>query len=312
MKNVNTPKLIALAVIVCLSLSTFSCNEEKRETPTAGSLTMISSEDVFPVIDLQVNDFTRTYTDAKITHLSATTREAIVQLLNDSVKLIVTPRDFNNEEQRVVTQNEMEITKIPIAYDGVAVIVNDKNSITRISVNELKDILTGTVRNWSDKKASKMFGPIVVAMGEPNSGVYEYVKTRIAQSAEFAPVVFPCATSPEVISYVSQRSNAIGFVAVGWLSALPANVRVLEVGDPMYKSDSTKTDLEYFAPYQAHIYRNFYPLRRTISIMTHNAGRGVALGFSSFSAGAEGQKIIVKNGLVPATMPVRLVQLNQQ
>ena len=87
---------------------------------------------------------------------------------------------------------------------------------------------------------------------------------------------------------------------------------MLEVGDPEFKSDSTVTEMEYFAPHQAHIYRNYYPLSRSIYIFTHKAGRGVARGFAAFAAGVDGQKIIVKNGLVPATMPVRLVQLQQQ
>lgn len=312
MKNAKTSKFFSLVLVVIISSLFFSCQEERRESPTQGNLTMISSEDVFPVIALQVQDFMRVYPEAKITHLSSSTRDAIVQLLNDSVALIVSPRDFNAEEKQVIEKNELDVTTTKIAYDAVAVIVNSQNAMTRVTVSDLKDMVTGKITRWSELPSSGLTAPVIVAMGEPNSAVYEYVKTRIAGSANFAPVIFPCSTSAEVISLVQQRRNAVGFVAQSWLSQVPDGVRILEVGDPNFKSDSTKTEMEFFAPHQAHIYRNYYPLSRSVYVFTHNAGRGVALGFAAFSAGTEGQKIIVKNGLVPAVMPVRLVQLNQQ
>ena len=273
---------------------------------------MISSEDVFPIIDLQVKDFTRIYEQAAITHLSSSTRDAIVQLLNDSVKLIVSPRDFNDEEKRVIAQNELDVTTTKLAYDGVAVVVNSKNSLKRITVEELKEILTGKIDQWSQVPGSGFNSKIVAAMGDPNSGVYEYVKMRITGGEQFAPIVVPCSTTTEVFSVVKEHPNAVGFAAIAWLSQASSDITVLEIGDPNFKRDTTSTILEYFAPFQAYIYQNYYPLSRTIYIFTHNAGSGVALGFSSFAAGVEGQKIIVKNGLVPATMPVRLVQLTPQ
>jgi phosphate transport system substrate-binding protein len=273
---------------------------------------MISSEDVYPVIDLQVQDFTRIYTDAFITHLSSSSRDAIVQLLNDSVKVIVTAREFNDEEAKVIRDNELEVTTTRIAYDAVAVIVHHKNALTRISIDDLRKIVTGKVRRWSQVPGSSLASAIVIGIGEPNSGVHEYIKGRIAGTESFSPTLFPCTTTPEVLSFVRDHPNAIGFAPVSWLIGLSDTLKVLEVGDPEYKSDSTVTELEYFAPHQAHIYRNYYPLSRSVYLYTHKAGRSVARGFESFAAGVDGQKIIVKNGLVPATMPVRLVQLQQQ
>jgi len=309
MKNA---KSIILSLICSLAFAVSSCQEQQRESPTQGNLTIISSEDVFPVIDLQVKDFSRVYEKATITHLSSSARDAIVQLLNDSVKLIVCPRELNDEEKRVIIQNELNVTTTKIAYDAVAVIVNQKNTLEKMTVDELKNIVTGKVQRWTEVEGSGLSSAIIIAMGDPNSAVFEYLKTRLFGNEKLATTVLPCSSTREVFDVVSERPNAIGFVGISWLSDAPKNIRVLSVGDPKYQRDSTSTVLEYFPPHQAHIYRNYYPLSRTIYIYTHKAGQGVALGFSSFAAGVEGQKIIVKNGLVPATMPVRLVQLNQQ
>lgn len=308
MKIANSfiPALISLLVIAFPA-----CQQEQRESPTKGELTVITSEDVYPVIDLQIQDFMRIYKQTKILHLSSSTRDAIVQLLNDSVKLIVSPREFNNEEKKVIADNELEVTTTKIAYDGIAVIVNAKNPLAKITVEELKRILTGDVKRWSDVQGSSLTSAIVIAMGDVNSGIHEYITTRITGTSTLAPTVLPCSTTGDVISEVSSRSNAIGFAGISWLQNPSDSVRVLEIGDPSFRRDSTSSALEYFSPHQANIYRGYYPFSRSIYIYTHKAGKGVALGFTSFAAGTEGQKIIVKNGLVPATMPVRLVQLNQ-
>ncbi|MCL5020211.1 MAG: phosphate ABC transporter substrate-binding protein, PhoT family, partial [Bacteroidetes bacterium] len=67
-----------------------------------------------------------------------------------------------------------------------------------------------------------------------------------------------------------------------------------------------------YYPYQAHIYRHYYPLTRPIYFLTRNLDDGLGAGFLTFVVSASGQQIFVNNGLVPATMPVRLIQLNNQ
>jgi phosphate transport system substrate-binding protein len=270
---------------------------------------MISSEDIFPVIDKEVKEFELMYEQAHITHLQSTTRDAIVQLLNDSVKLITSPRQLNDEENEVIKKYKLEVDTFKIAYDAVLVLVNEKNSLTRFTVEELRGILLGKVTKWRELGEKNNVGRIVVALGEPNTGMYEYIKKRIAGSQPLADVVVPCTTTIDVIAYVSGHSNAIGFVSQGWISKTPPKTRIADIGDPAYRRDSTSTTLEYFPPLQAHVYRNYYPLRRTLYIFSRNVGTGVGIGFAAFVTGAQGQKLFLKNGLVPATMPVRLVQL---
>jgi phosphate transport system substrate-binding protein len=287
------------------------CQDSARDLPTRGKLTMISSEDIFPVIDKEVKEFEQMYEQVHVTHVQSTTRDAIVQLLNDSVKVVTTPRQFNDEEKGIIKKYKLEVDTFKIAYDAAVVLVNEKNSRTRIKVEELRNILLGKVKTWREL-GDKSVGPVVVALGEPNSGMYEYIKNRITDSQPFADVVVPCSTTTDVIAYVAGHSNAIGFAGSGWISSTPPKTRIVDIGDPEYKRDSISTTLEYFPPLQAHVYRNYYPLRRTLYLFSKNVGTGVGIGFTAFVLGAQGQKLFLKNGLVPATMPVRLIQLQSQ
>jgi len=273
---------------------------------------MISSEDIYPAIDSEVKEFESLYEKVHITHLQSTTRDAVVQLLNDSVKIITSPRPLNDEEKGVIKKYKLEVDTFKIAYDAALVLVNDKNSLTRITVDELREIMLGKLTAWRELGETKVGGKIVVALGGPNSGMYEYVLQRVTGLQPFANVVYPCSTTTHAISFIAEHSNAIGFVSQGWVSETPAKTRILAIGDPAFRRDSTSTTLEYFPPLQAHVYRDYYPLRRTLYIFSKDAGTGVGVGFTAFVTGAQGQKLFLKNGLVPATMPVRLIQLQSQ
>jgi len=172
--------------------------------------------------------------------------------------------------------------------------------------------LLGKVKTWRAVGEKKIAGRIVVALGGANSGMYEFVKRRITNFQPFADVVYPCSTTTQVISFIAAHNNAIGFVSQSWVTSTPAKTRILDIGDPNFTRDSTSTTLEYFPPLQAHVYRGYYPLTRTLYLFSRNAGNGVGIGLTAFMTGVEGQKLFKENGLVPATMPVRLVQPEDQ
>ena len=130
--------------IILSSVLLFSCSGEKRETLTSGSITMMTSEDVYPVINIQVGDFQRMYEEVKIKNISVSTREAVVHMLNDSIKLIVCAGELNDEEKSVIAKNDLEIDSTKIAYDGIAVIVNKKNSLDRLTTDEINALLSGS------------------------------------------------------------------------------------------------------------------------------------------------------------------------
>ncbi len=310
MKTAAISKLFFLCALLFVFGS--GCQESQKDLPTRGHVTMIASDDIYPVIRKEVDEFQGSYEKAHVTLLQSSTRDAIVQLLNDSVKVIAIARDLNDEERSVIKKYSLDVETYKVAYDGAIVLVNEQNALTEITVEQLKEILLGTLKVWSDVGVKRNSNRIIVAMGGPNSGMYEYINSRITEGKPFAPVVMPCESNEKVIEYVEQHANAIGFVAQAWVDNTPPKTRIVAVGDPKFTRDSTSTKLEYFPPLQAHIYRDYYPLRRTIYIFRNDKTTGVSLGITAFIASAPGQKLFLSSGLVPATMPVRLVHIQSQ
>ncbi|MDE3056907.1 MAG: substrate-binding domain-containing protein [Bacteroidota bacterium] len=296
-----------ITLVVCVG-----CQESQKDLPTKGHTTMMASDDVYPVIKKEVDEFQGMYDQAHVKLLESSARDAVVQLLNDSVKVIAVARDLNDEERDVIKKYSLNVETYKIAYDGAVVLVNEHNILSQITVEQLKKILLGDFKLWSNVGAKGNGSRIVVAIGGPNSGMYEYINARITEGKPFASVIMPCASNEKVIEYVARHSNALGFVAQAYVDSAPPKTRILAVGDPNFKRDSTSPRLEYFQPYQAYIYQKYYPLCRTIYVFRNDPTEGVSLGITAFIAGAAGQKIFLSSGLVPATMPVRLVHIQSQ
>jgi phosphate transport system substrate-binding protein len=114
-----------------------------------------------------------------------------------------------------------------------------------------------------------------------------------------------------MIQYVIAHPLAIGMIGANWLNDNKERVKVLGLLDPN-APDSSGTGREYFKPHQAYIYRGSYPITRDVYIYSRADNYGVGAGFISFVTSAPGQKIVLNSGLVPATMPVRLVELTNK
>ena len=87
---------------------------------------------------------------------------------------------------------------------------------------------------------------------------------------------------------------------------------MLSLGTPGVAPDSTQRPGAFYSPAQAYIYKDYYPITTPVYIYSREQTRDVSLGFISFVAGAEGQKVILKSGIVPVTMPVRLIHLTAE
>ena len=142
-------KNFIILIFLCLNFISCSKNEEEFETATRGNLVFTHLR-MSPIIEKQVEEFTRLYPEAKIKQLSASSRETFVHLLNDSVEMIATGRFFNKEELEVISKNKIEIDTFRIAYEGVVAIVNSTNKLSQIHVEDIKAILEG--RNLVGRK----------------------------------------------------------------------------------------------------------------------------------------------------------------
>jgi phosphate transport system substrate-binding protein len=313
-RRVIAPAVLAPAVFLFVFAGATSCSRlEERETATKGSLSVCASESHLELIQTEADEFTSQYQQADVTVFGATTRDAIVYLLNDSVSVIVVDRLLNPEEEQVVKKSKIKLERVEVALDAVAIVVNHLNDAKGISKEVLRDILVKKVTDWNQVSGAGLSGPVALVMTGKNSGTYELVKDHFfGLPADVLPSVV-LATQQEVLEYVARHPQAIGVVSLA--SFMNPSVQALSVDSTSaliralsFAGQDSTGNSALFKLHQAHIYLGKYPLSYPVYAYFRKESN-LAAGFVGFIAGPAGQKIILNWGLVPVTMPVRIVTL---
>jgi len=122
---------------------------------------------------------------------------------------------------------------------------------------------------------------------------------------------FAVNSNAEVINFVSRNPDAIGVVSVNWISDKDDSLSMsfIKKVNVVAVSQQFVNDGSYYRPYQGSIYDKSYPFVREIYLISRETFAGLGSGFINWACAEQGQRIVLKSGLVPATMPIRLVQI---
>lgn len=169
-----------------------------------------------------------------------------------------------------------------VAIDGIAVIVNLENPVTDLDMEQIAEIYTGKITNWSEVGGND--GEIVVIGREAGSGTRDGFES-ITDTEDSCVVRQELTSTGDVIATVSGNENAIGYAS---LSAVKDNVKAVSVGGTA-PSAETVLDGSYA------IQRPFVFVTRSGEALSDSAQK-----FMDYCLSDEAKSIIETAGAVPA------------
>jgi phosphate transport system substrate-binding protein len=296
--------ILAVSVLI-------GCSKSKPlDTATSGSITITVDEGLKPLIDAEVSAFEAIYTNAHIKVIYTSEEQAVDLMLKDSARATIVTRYLAPDEQQILANQKYKSRQLKLAIGGVALIVNRASTDTVISMTDFKRILNGEIQQWNWTSYGKRSSAgMEVVFDQPNSGIIRYLRDSVTRFDSLPRNWFALKGNSAVIDYVSKKKEALGLIDLCWISDRDdstANTFLSAV-----KVMGISTDSGFFQPYQAYIAQKQYPLRREVIMISREGRTGLASGFMSFIGGQIGQRVVLKSGLVPATMPVRIVDINR-
>ncbi|MBC7921707.1 MAG: substrate-binding domain-containing protein [Ferruginibacter sp.] len=287
--------------------------ESYTDTPTSGEINLSADESLYPLVEAEIGTFQGIYTYAKIKARYLPENEAIQALLTDSARVAVLSRKLNPTELQYFEELKLKITTVPFAIDAIALIVNTNNPDTLLTYDQLLNIVRGKIKNWGEVNPKSALSGMNVVFDNSNSSTVRFIKDSLAKTARLPSNCFAVNSNPKVIEYVSTHSDAIGLIGVGWISdqddpisrGFLKQVKVMSLSNPGTDSSATA----FYQPFQAEIKQKLYPLSREIYIVSRENRSGLGSGFAAFVASDRGQRIVQKSGLLPTTLPMRIIQL---
>jgi phosphate transport system substrate-binding protein len=318
MLNKHTGRILALVQGFFFAILLVACNtkgDKYTDTPTSGAISIGVDESFQPLIQAEIDAFMANYKYANVNPLYQTEGEVVKLLLEDSVRLIVITRQLTDQEKAFFQEKKITPRTLKIATDAVAIIVNAANPDSLLTVDQLASIFKGDVQKWKGLNGKGLDQDISIVFDNSNSSNLSYIKNKFSLSDSLDNRIFAAKSNQQVIEYVEKNARALGVIGVNWISDTEDDPRQMDFINRVRVvaiADTTNPEPEdYYQPYQAYLALKKYPLHRDLNIISREARTGLGTGFASFVAGDKGQLVVLKGGLLPATMPIRLVELKK-
>jgi phosphate transport system substrate-binding protein len=175
--------------------------------------------------------------------------------------------------------------EIPVALDGLAVVVNSSNGVKSLSMEQLRRIYVGQVTNWSQVGGANL--PVVVFSRDSNSGTYGFFQANVLKNQNWGKGVRFMPSTSEEAREVARTPGGIAYGGVAYFSG-NAKLKILPI--------SPKDGEAPIAPTEANVKTKKYPIWRYLYYYTNGKPKGDTKAFIDFCLSAEGQKIVEEVG----------------
>ena len=286
------------------------------DTPTSGEAMIVCDECFAPIIEEEIAVFTGLNMEAFITPVYTSEAEAFKLFLEDSIRTLITTRELTLAEKEYIKSMKLTPRSQKIAIDGIALIIHPDNKDSLISLSTIQKIILGEYKDWNDFAQTKSATPrpLTVVFDNPNSSTVRFIRDSICKGQAMSNELVAADSNRAVIDYIASHPDAIGIIGVNWISNIKDTNQLNFINTIQTMAVSREDIPTYgnsYKPYPAYFANGDYPLTREVYIHLTDVRGGLPAGFVAFIAGDSGQRIILKAGLVPATRPTRLINIQE-
>lgn len=281
--------------------------EYQKVSGISGNLSSVGSDTLANMMTLWAEEFKRVYPNVNIQIQAAGSSTAPPALTEGTAQIGPMSRKMKDGEIEAFEKRYgYKPTAIPVAVDALAVFVHKDNPIKGLSMQQLDEIFSSTLKCGSTKAAAKwsdvgldgewanrdiqLFGRNSV------SGTYGYFKEHALCKGDFKSTVNEQPGSASVVQSVSASLNGIGYSGIGYKTS---GVRAL----PLSKSGT-----DYVDATEENALKGAYPLSRYLYIYVNKHPNKpldpMVLEFVKLVLSKSGQNIAEKDGYIPVPAKV--------
>jgi len=185
-----------------------------------------------------------------------------------------------------------------LALDGVAIMVNEANPLGALSVQQIKDIFSGAVTDWGDKRIGGAPGPIHLYARDNNSGTYDTFAALVLRGAKLHADANRFEDSEVLSTSVAKDAQGIGFIGLPYVGSTKA----------LAVSDAGTSPIR---PNRLTVATEDYALARRLFLYTVPAAANPnprVPQFIEFALSKSGQAIVDQVGFIGQTLQAEAVK----
>ena len=297
------------SIILLIGVCFTSCNQNKIDDNgtdefTSGTYNFVFDESIAPILDQEIYVFKSLYTQAKPNVIYQSENKILDLVLNNKAKFAVMSRGLDQSEIKLLTNRGLPPKVGKIAFDAITLIVGKNVTDTAMSLTQIKSLFDPNTKNTRN-----------LVFDNPNSSVLNYLKSSFNLKNSSQKNIYAVKNSKEVIKYIAKHDEAIGFISYSWLiepdSDYVSAVKNIKIVGVKNETLNNRTD-SYFKPSQSTLALKQYPLTRSIYVIDCTGRVGLGTGFAAFLQSERGQKIVLRSGLLPDSLPTREVSIKKE
>lgn len=263
----KTKKITALLLTLVLALTMIAV-PAIAASKLSGTILISGSTSVQPLADTLAQDFMKKNPGVSITVTGGGSGAGIKDVAAGKVNIGNSSRDLKSTDPTGLKKNI-------VAWDGLVVIVNSKNTVKNLTKDQVKKIFSGEITNWKDV-GGKTNAPINVYQRAVPSGTLDFFLEHFMDGGKIVGTAKQFASNVLLQAAAAKDPNAIGFDSLGVLKGVKA-----------VQIDGVDGNIK-------NITAGKYPYVRPLIMLTKGEPSGVTKEFIKYCQSAAGQKIVGK------------------
>ena len=262
----------ALVILLLTAVFGAGCisTEDTETISVAGSTT------VLPVAQAAAEEYMNQHSNADIQVSGGGSGVGATSVIGGTADIGMLSRDLKASEKEGNTLKEFVVGK-----DGIALVGHPSNTVSDLSLEQVKAIYQGTITNWKDVGGAD--SEIVLIGRDRSSGTREFFTEFVLNKEDAAKEMQELNSNGAVAQAVSITPGAIGYVSLE------------------YVDDSLKAfSIGGVAPTVDNVISGIYEINRPLLMVTNGEPEGLAADYLAFILSEEGQQILKDSGFIPA------------
>jgi phosphate transport system substrate-binding protein len=270
-----------------LAVIMFGCGGGKKDEPSQETITIKGSDTMVQLGQRWAENYMKSDSSIRIQVTGGGSGTGLSALINGTTDICMSSRPIKEKEKEQLQQKYQSAgVEITVAKDGLTIFLNSANPVTELTMEQIKAIYTGKVKNWKEVGGSD--ATIILYGRENSSGTYAFLKEHALNNEDFANEMQALPGTAAVVNAVKKDPNGIGFGGVGYAADLK---------EAAIKNDA---DAAALLPTKENIDNNSYPLSRSLYFYMRKTPEGKTKAFIDWVLGAGGQDVVTKEGFFPA------------
>jgi phosphate transport system substrate-binding protein len=265
-------KINVIAILMCLFVLTgvFATGSGEKES-SAYTIEVGGSTSVTPLMELFAADYQKVKTNIKV-NINGTGSGDGISNAGTVYQIGMSSRELTPTEKGRGLREEV------IAIDGIAVIINSSNPVSNLTIEQIRDIYTGAVTDWSQVSGGAKRGRIAVISREEGSGTRGAFEELVGFQGKLVAGANESTSTGAIKAGIAQNADAIGYISLG---SVDNTTKAVSVGG--------------IAASNANVVNGSYKIARPFIVLLGKTPHAETTAFLNWMLSSDGQAIVSRS-----------------